>query len=497
MKVCLLNDSFPPVIDGVANAVMNYASVLEAKEKGSVIVGTPEYPDADYSCYPYRVIPYKSHDTTKIVSGYRAGDPFSVSAVGDLTKFAPDIIHTHCPVASTVMARVLRKETGAPVVFTYHTKFGIDIATATRSKFLQKESIRALVSNISACDEVWAVSKGAGEDLRSLGYEGDYRVMCNGVDFEKGRVDDSAVAEVVKDFDLPAGVPVFLFVGRIMKYKGLPLILEAVSELSRQGTDHRTVFVGSGKDADELKAFVKENGITLYERTDDGIVRTQGTLDKGAVIFTGPIYDRNELRAWNTRADLFLFPSTYDTNGIVVREAAACGLGSVLIEGSCAAEGITDGRNGCIIKESAQDMFRLLRDISSDLPKAAEIGENAMNEIYISWEESVSAAYKRYEEILRMKSSGGLDVRKRAMSDRLLDLTADMLDSFSSVSDAGSGLYESFRENMYGMKENFAEAGRYISEKAENVKNVLRGYSENVREELEKAWKRQNSKKRP
>ena len=36
--------------------------------------------------------------------------------------------------------------------------------------------------------------------------------------------------------------------------------------------------------------------------------------------------DREILRAWNTRADLFLFPSTFDTNGLVVREAAACGL---------------------------------------------------------------------------------------------------------------------------------------------------------------------------
>ena len=28
MKVTLLNDSFPPVIDGVANVVMNYAELL-------------------------------------------------------------------------------------------------------------------------------------------------------------------------------------------------------------------------------------------------------------------------------------------------------------------------------------------------------------------------------------------------------------------------------------------------------------------------------------
>lgn len=494
MNICLLNDSFPPVIDGVANAVINYASVLNGMEGTNVVVGTPEYPDADYSSYPYKVIPYSSYDTTAIISGYRAGNPLAMKAINGIKELSPDIIHTHCPVASTVMARILRKETDAPIVFTYHTKFDVDIAAATSSKFLQKESIHALVSNISACDEVWTVSRGAGENLRSLGYEGDYIVMNNGVDFDKGRADEQAVKAAAEGFDLPAGVPVFLFVGRIMKYKGLPLIIDAVKQLSENGTDYRMVFVGSGRDADELKATVRNYGITLYERAESGdIIRTGGWQAKGAVIFTGPVYDRNALRAWNTRADLFLFPSTYDTNGIVVREAAACGLASVLIEGSCAAEGITDRRNGYIIKETAEDMYRILREVSENISDAARVGQNAMDEIYISWEDSVKTAYKRYEEVLRMKRSGELDVHKKGMSDRLLDMTAGVIDSFSDAAKARQQLYDSFRENMYGMKENFSEAGHILSGRADEMKNILRGYENNVREEIAKAWKWQDS----
>ena len=74
------------------------------------------------------------------------------------------------------------------MIFTYHTKFDVDIAKAVKAKFIQKETIRLLVNNIEACDEVWVVSKGAGENLKSLGYEGEYRVVNNGVDFAKGRV---------------------------------------------------------------------------------------------------------------------------------------------------------------------------------------------------------------------------------------------------------------------------------------------------------------------
>ncbi len=458
MNVCLLNDSFPPIIDGVANAVINYAGILEGMDGNKVAVGTPGYPDAQYGGYPYAVVPYKSYDTTKLINGYRAGDPFEMQAINALKDFAPDIIHSHCPAASTVMARILRKETDAPIVFTYHTKFDVDIAAATKSKLLRKESVHALVSNINACDEIWTVSRGAGENLRSLGWEGEFVVMSNGVDFAKGRADDESVRNAVAGYDLPEGVPMFLFVGRMMKYKGLPLILDAVKMLSESGTDYRMVFIGSGKDADEMKATVKAYGITLYEKTEQGTERTDGSLPDGAVIFTGPVYDRNELRAWNTRADLFLFPSTYDTNGIVVREAAACGLASVLIEGSCAAEGITDRQNGYIIEETPEAMFRLLRDVAPDLADTGRVGQNAMDEIYISWEESVREAYNRYGELLEMQEAGELKRRKPHASDVVLELTAGVAEAGMKVFDLPINLYEGMMENMAEIKDDIEKS---------------------------------------
>ena len=106
LSVCLLNDSFPPVIDGVANAVLNYARVIQ-EELGSTVVAVPDYPGTT-DAYPFPVIRYPSFDTTKIV-GYRAGYPFSPRAMGALADFSPDIIHTHCPVMSAVMARALRE----------------------------------------------------------------------------------------------------------------------------------------------------------------------------------------------------------------------------------------------------------------------------------------------------------------------------------------------------------------------------------------------------
>ena len=155
MRVCLLNDSFAPAIDGVVNVVMNYANHLMNDHGAEVMVGTPRYPGADYTAYPYPVVPYQSFDTSAIASGYRAGNPFEPKAVDELSRFWPDIIHTHCPATATMMARVLREQTGAPVIFTYHTKFDVDINRVVKLKNGLVHSIRANMHPLSASELVW------------------------------------------------------------------------------------------------------------------------------------------------------------------------------------------------------------------------------------------------------------------------------------------------------------------------------------------------------
>lgn len=437
MNICLLNDSFPPVIDGVANVVMNYGRILTHDLDSNVVVGTPRYPDADYSGYPYKVVTYPSIDTTKLIAGYRTGNSLSPREIDEIAEFGPDIIHTHCPASSTLMARLLAHQTGAPVVFTYHTKFDVDIERAVGDGLLKKETIKVMIDNISACDEVWTVSQGAGENLKSLGYEGEYRIMPNGVDFAKGKASDEAVAEAVKEYDLPAGVPVFLFVGRIVKYKGIPLILDALSMLKEKGMDFRMIMVGSGPDEEKLKAKTCELGLD------------------NKVFFTGAIRDREVLRAINTRADLFLFPSTYDTNGLVVREAAACGLAGVLIKGSCAAEGITHKRNGYLIDETPDSMAALLFEICRDLPEVKRVGDRAMDEIYLSWEDAVKLAYDRYGAIRELAAAGTFLNKKKEPSDILIDAVADLGEGLRRIGEVPRSIYKTIKSEIETYKDSW------------------------------------------
>lgn len=408
--VCLLNDSFPPLIDGVANAVVNYAGVLTQEGRRAMVL-TPRHPEADDSRFPYPVIRYPSVDLREKV-GYLAGVPFSPEAAASVEEQHVRLLHSHCPIISTILARQLRQVVDAPIILTYHTKFDVEISNMVRNRLLQAGSKRALVRNISACDEVWVVSRGAGENLRELGYEGDYVVMPNGVDLPLGKADEGQIQEVTGDYDLPAGVPVFLFVGRMQWYKGQKLILDALERLKKDRRDFRMVFVGGGADLHDIKAYAKLSDLE----------------DK--CIFTGALQSREALRCWYSRADLFLFPSTFDTNGLVVREAAACGVASVLVRDSCASEGICDGRNGFLMEEDSGSLYALLSILG--LEQMHKAGDAAASEIYISWKTAVDNAQQRYGIVLDRYRSGSRQ-NHREPTEGLMKLNGELMEDFGHL----------------------------------------------------------------
>lgn len=386
LKIGLLNDSFPPTIDGVANATLNYASVIH-KKYGEPIVITPEYPNI-IDDYPFEVYRYSSLKLRSQIP-YRIGNPFSPITIGELHKKNMDLMHVHCPFASAVLARQINnsyvKSKRIPIVFTYHTKFDIDIDKFVVNKKLNKIARKFLINNISAADEVWAVSNGAGENLRSLGYNGDIRVMPNGTDFKKEKAPKEEIDRIKDIYRLRANVPTFLFVGRMMWYKNPKLILDSLSILKKNGIDFQCLFVGDGTDRPAIEHYAKQIGVN------------------DNTIFTGAVYDREKVRAFFCCADLFLFPSTYDTSGLVVREAAACDCASLLIKGSCAAEGVENGVSGVFAEENAESCAKALSEVIKHKGAFERLGKAAAEKVYYSWEQAVDCAYKRYEEIIERR----------------------------------------------------------------------------------------------
>ena len=417
MKVVLTNDSFPPLIDGVVNVVLNYANKIREEHGGEVMVATPEYPGA-VDDYPFEVVRYKSLSTENTI-GYRTGMPFSGTVLRRFEEFDADIIHSHCPMASTVLAREIREVTGAPIILTYHTKFDIDIRRSVKHKLLHEPFINQMVKNIEACDEVWAVNKGAGENLKSLGYTGDYYVMKNGVEFENVPSPEEDVKALNDEYRLPTdGTPVFLFVGRMFWYKGARIILDSLREIKTMNRDFRMIFVGKGGDAEAMKTYAEELGLG----------------DK--CIFTGPVYDRKKLKAFYTRADLLFLPSTFDNDPLVVKEAASAHTASVLIRDSSSADDVVHMRNGILIDENYGSLTGALLKMYAAPEKLRELGECASRELYLSWDESVERAMRRYEEVLR-RCPKGKTVHPKARYDKLIELIADAYRLMGKIRDLG------------------------------------------------------------
>ena len=380
LNIGLFNDSFPPTIDGVAQTVKNYATVLQ-QNHCNVTVVTPEYKGVE-DRYPFEVFRYQSVPLDRRI-GYRAGNPFNPDTLLKLRAKRFDLMHVHAPFASSVLVSNINHRPKVPVVLTYHTKFDIDISKRIALHGFRKIAMRFLLENINAADEIWVVTEGCAQSLRDIGYKGSYMVMENGTDFRYGRATPEKVDELREKYQIRQDEFVFLFVGRMMWYKNVRLILDTLKILRGRGVPFRALMVGDGYDAPAIREYASQQGLAE------------------CVTFTGPVYDREYLRVFYSLADMFLFPSTYDTSGIVVKEAAACDCPTLLIRGSCAAEGAEHDVSGFLAEERAADCAAVMLDACQSREHLAQVGHNAGRDLYLSWDTTVARAYKRYEEILR------------------------------------------------------------------------------------------------
>ena len=250
--------------------------------------------------------------------------------------------------------------------------------------------------------------------------------MENGVDFSKGKSSQQEIEEVKKQYNLPNDKIIYLFVGRLMWYKGIKIIIDALKIKKQHNQPFVMLFVGKGIDQDEIMDYVRE-----CQLSDE-------------CIFIGAISDRDKLKAIFSASDLFLFPSTFDTNGIVVREAAAASLATVLIKNSCAAEGTIDRENVIQIEENADSLANILLNYNKDY--FHKIGENAANQLYISWQQSVENAVERYKYVLEKFNYQKKPLFKMDMQDGMFALWAQLSNGIEKAKQNRLRIEEEFKE---------------------------------------------------
>lgn len=379
LKVAIGTEAFPPTIDGTSTVAKCYADIINDK-LGEAVVVTPKNPNQQDYKYPYEIYRYKSLFT--FGEGYPVGWPFKEEFARDVIDKKFDVLHSHCPIATSYFFRRINRLERIPQILTYHTKYEYDFEQRIPSYLVKKRAYGFLLNNIKSADEVWVTSKGTSDSLRKVGYEGDFVVMPNGCDLPKLDCDDSMKAMIRRKHNIPEDMPVLIFVGRMMWYKNIRITLEACKILKECGRDFRLLMIGIGPEENAIKKYTKKLNL------DD------------KVIFTGQILDRQELQIYYGTADLLVFPSIFDTNGLVVREAAASATPGLVVADSCASEGIKDCETGFLCLENPRSVAQVIDKIIDNKDLLNRVGHNARNDIYISWEDSVKNAYNRYQLVI-------------------------------------------------------------------------------------------------
>jgi glycosyltransferase involved in cell wall biosynthesis len=171
-----------------------------------------------------------------------------------------------------------------------------------------------------------------------------------------GPVEKKALRERL---DLPLTAVIVVYAGRLVSYKGLPLLLKVWRQIQAQFPAAYLLLVGDGGlDMDnceaELRRFVAEHQL------------------EESVRFTGGV---NDVERYLQAADIFVFPTENEAFGISLIEAMACGLAVMGTAVGGVKDIVADGRNGLLIPPNDEEkLTAVLRQLMMDAPLREQLG---------------------------------------------------------------------------------------------------------------------------
>jgi 1,2-diacylglycerol 3-alpha-glucosyltransferase len=262
-----------------------------------------------------------------------------------------DVFHAHHPFLLGASARRLARASGRPFVFTYHTLYDryAHYVPLPRA-MVARQAIRRSAGFADTADLVLAPSDFVARRLRAQGVRQPIDVLPTGIDLERFRPGSRAAAR--QALGLGPANRILLYVGRLDREKNLEFLLRAVARIGMPGA--RLLLVGRGMHASALRSVAVAQG--LGER----VAFCGGTPPDGL-----PTYYR--------AADVFVFASTSETQGLAVLEAMACGLPVVAVRASGVEEVIAEGVSGLLAPEDPDVFAAAVTQVLADGDLAAKL----------------------------------------------------------------------------------------------------------------------------
>jgi 1,2-diacylglycerol 3-alpha-glucosyltransferase len=332
VRILMVSDVYFPRVNGVSTSIQTLRQALaEAGHESRLVV--PDYPGATAEAGIVRVpgwqIPRDPED--------RLMHPRALAAkLDELDPADFDLVHIHTPfLAHRAGVRWSRRH-GLPCVETYHTLF--EEYFHHYLPFLPRTWLAAAARMISRkeCDGVSAViapSSAMRQTLLEYGVRSPIHIIPTGINLADFAHCDGPAFRA--RHDIAPERPVMAYVGRVAFEKNLDFLLSVTEQVRRDLPDVLFVIAGEGPCARVAGA---RGGETRARCTTCASV---GYLER-----------KTELPSCYCAADVFVFASKTETQGLVLLEAMALGVPVVALAEMGTKDVLQEGA-GCRIVRAA------------------------------------------------------------------------------------------------------------------------------------------------
>jgi len=306
LHIGFFTECYRPIVNGIVASIDALRSGLGTAGVAVTTVA-PRFPHFDDEGGDIVRIPSLPLPTA---TAYRLCVPYvrtvDRSRVRDLA-----IVHTHSPFVTGWMGANYARRRGIPLVFTYHTRIeAYAHYVPFERRTMEAAAVTLTRSYANGADVVIVPTHAMEARLRELGVHSKIAVVPSSIDvgrFAAGRRSPAVRALLGAQDDAPLA----LVVSRLAREKNLELAIDALAYTRPSGT--RLAIVGDGPHRAALEERAREVGVATR-------LRFVGALPSAAL---PDVY---------ASGDAFVFPSTTETQGLVLAEALAAGLRVVAID---------------------------------------------------------------------------------------------------------------------------------------------------------------------
>lgn len=355
MKILFISDVYFPRVNGVSTSIETFRHNLRTLGH-TVHLIAPDYsvPSADETDIlrvPARNLPFDPEDR---LMSYK----WVMQQLDKLRSEQYDIIHIQTPFVAHYLGTRLSRLLGIPCVETYHTFF--EEYLHHYIPFVPKKVMRFVAKRFSrhqgnSLDGMVVPSHPMLDILKSYGISTHTEVIPTGIEPDSFVPGDRAAFRA--RYDIPQDRPVLLFVGRVAHEKNIGFLIKTVAHVRKEISNVLLVIAGEGPARESLKLEVKELGLSE------------------SIMFIGYVDRRTELNSCYRAADIFVFSSRTETQGLVLLEAMAQGVPVVSTAELGTRDVLRQGLGVWIAEEELTDFSAKVVKMLSDAELRKELGD--------------------------------------------------------------------------------------------------------------------------